>query len=232
MNELDRISQTSTGFEGTAAKRLSPRMFNLAVSGLIFLGFCVMGLGTYYTGTMDFAKAMSSVGGSFGFMVLTLVGTVAGIFIMSAGASRQSAAISLVGYALFASTFGLLSSVALVRYDLPTINTAFAATAAITFVFGALGVTFPQVFKRVGGVCCGVLMALLLVEIVLAVMGVSQTITDYIVVIVFAGFIGYDTYTATQVEPTLPNAVMVATNLFMDIINVFLRILDIVGRRD
>ena len=75
-------------------------------------------------------------------------------------------------------------------------------------------------------------MALLLVEIVLAVVGVSQTITDYIVVIVFAGFIGYDTYTATQVEPTLPNAVMVATNLFMDIINVFLRILDIVGRRD
>ena len=47
-----------------------------------------------------------------------------------------------------------------------------------------------------------------------------------------AGFIGYDTYVATSVPPTLPNAVLMASNLFVDIINVFLRILNILGRRD
>lgn len=37
---------------------------------------------------------------------------------------------------------------------------------------------------------------------------------------------------ATTVPPTLPNAVLMASNLFVDIINVFLRILNILGRRD
>ena len=33
-------------------------------------------------------------------------------------------------------------------------------------------------------------------------------------------------------EPTLVNAVFAASNLFLDIINVFLRVLAIFGRRD
>lgn len=232
MNDIESYSGGSARTRTARAKQLSPRMFNLVVSGLIFLGFCVMGLGTYFTGTMTFARMMYSGSGAMGFIFGTLIGTVVGIFVMSAGASRQSTAMSLIGYALFASTFGLMSSTALIAYDLPTINTAFAATAAITVVFGALGVTFPNLFKRISGVLCGALLGLLLVEIVLAIAGIPQTITDYLVVIVFAGFIGFDTYQATQVEPTLPNAVMAATNLFLDIINVFVRILQIVGNRD
>lgn len=140
--------------------------------------------------------------------------------------------LSLVGYVIFASTFGLTASFGLANYDLPTINTAFIATAAITFVFGALGVTFPKFFQRVYGIGFGILLATILVEIVLMFMGVSQTITDLIVIVVFAGFIGYDTHVATTVPPTLPNAVLMASNLFVDIINVFLRILNILGRRD
>lgn len=232
MNDIQGYTEGPVEVPSSRARQLSPRMFNFIVSGLIFLGFCVMGLGTYYTGSMAFARMMATGSGALGFIVGTLVGTVVGIVVMSAGAKRQSSAISLVGYAVFAASFGLMSSTALIAYDLPTINTAFAATAAITAVFGVLGVTFPQFFKRVSGVLCGVLFALLVVEIVLAFAGVSQTITDYIVVVVFAGFIGYDTYRATQVEPTLPNAVMAATDLFLDIINVFIRILDIVGNRD
>ena len=232
VNDIESYSGDPARARAARARQLSPRVFNFAVSGLIFLGFCVMGLGTYFTGTMTFARMMYSGSGAMGFILGTLIGTVVGIFVMSAGAKRQSVAMSLVGYALFASTCGLMASTALIAYDLPTINTAFAATAAVTVVFGALGVTFPNLFKRIPGVLCGALLGLILVELVLAIAGVPQTVTDYLVVIVFAGFIGFDTYQATQVEPTLPNAVMAATNLFLDIINVFMRILAIVGNRD
>lgn len=213
------------------SKRLSARTFNLVVSGLIFLGFCVMGLSTYITGTDGFLYSMSA-GSSLGIMFGSLIFTIVGLVLMTIASGKQSAGLSIVGFILFVSSFGFISSLALVSYDLPTINTAFAATAAITFIFGALGVTFPEFFKRAAGVGMGVILALVVVELVLMFMGVSQTITDYIVVIVFAGFIGYDTYMATQVEPTLPNAVLAASSLFVDIINVFLRILDIVGNRD
>ena len=227
MNDIQGYQNGPIETGASRAKEMSPRAYNLAMSALIFLGFCAMGAGAYFTGTMSFARMMMSGAALplvFGSSILTIVGIV----MMSAAASKQSVGLSLAGYAIFASTFGLTASFGLANYDLPTINTAFIATAAITFVFGALGVTFPKFFQRVYGIGFGILLATILVEI----MGVSQTITDLIVSVVFAGFIGYDTYVATTVPPTLPNAVLMASNLFVDIINVFLRILNILGRRD
>ncbi len=225
MNDIQGYQNGPIETGASRAKEMSPRAYNLVMSALIFLGFCAMGVGAYFTSTMSFARMMMS--GSalplvFGSFILTIVGMV----MMSAAASKQSVGLSLVGYVIFASTFGLTASFGL------AINTAFIATAAITFVFGALGVTFPKFFQRVYGIGFGILLATILVEIVLMFMGVSQTITDLIVIVVFAGFIGYDTYVATTVPPTLPNAVLMASNLFVDIINVFLRILNILGRRD
>ena len=225
MNDIQGYQNGPVESGASRAKEMSPRAYNLAMSALIFLGFCAMGAGAYFTSTMSFARMMMSGAALplvFGSFILTIVGMV----MMSAAASKQSVGLSLVGYVIFASTFGLAN------YDLPTINTAFIATAAITFVFGALGVTFPKFFQRVYGIGFGILLATILVEIVLMFMGVSQSITDLIVIVVFAGFIGYDTYVATTVPPTLPNAVLMASNLFVDIINVFLRILNILGRRD
>lgn len=230
MNDI-QVSPQEPLEAGAGAKRLSARAYNLVVSGLIFLGFVVMGAETYITGTRDFLLMMDS-GAGFGIMFGSLIGSIVGIVLMSVAAGKQSVGMSIVGYVLFALTFGLTASLALVSFDLPTINTAFAATSAITLVFGALGVTFPEFFRKVYGVGFGILLAVVLVELLLMFTGVSQTITDWIVVVVFAGFIGYDTYMATQVPPTLPNAVLAASNLFVDIINVFLRILDIIGRRD
>ena len=153
MNDIQGYRNGPVESGASRAKEMSPRAYNLAMSALIFLGFCAMGAGAYFTSTM-------------------------------------------------------------------------------AFVFGALGVTFPKFFQRVYGIGFGILLATILVEIVLMFMGVSQTITDLIVIVVFAGFIGYDTYVATTVPPTLPNAVLMASNLFVDIINVFLRILNILARRD
>ncbi len=221
MNDIQGYQNGPIETGASRAKEMSPRAYNLAMSALIFLGFCAMGVGAYFTSTMSFARMMMSGAALplvFGSFILTIVGMV----MMSAAASKQSVGLSLVGYVIFASTFGLTASFGLANYDLPT----------ITFVFGALGVTFPKFFQRVYGIGFGILLATILVEIVLMFMGVSQTITDLIVIVVFAGFIGYDTYVATTVPPTLPNAVLMASNLFVDIINVFLRILNILGRRD
>ena len=76
------------------------------------------------------------------------------------------------------------------------------------------------------------LLALIVVQVVMGLMGVSQTGIDLLVIVVFCGFIGYDFYRAMQDEPTLVNAVYNASNLFLDIINVFVRVLSIFGRRD
>ena len=230
MNDIQGYQNGPIETGASRAKEMSPRAYNLVMSALIFLGFCAMGAGAYFTSTMSFARMMMSGAALplvFGSFILTIVGMV----MMSAAASKQSVGLSLVATCLCEHLWpdGVVWSCQLRP---AYINTAFIATAAITFVFGALGVTFPKFFQRVYGIGFGILLATILVEIVLMFMGVSQSITDLIVIVVFAGFIGYDTYVATTVPPTLPNAVLMASNLFVDIINVFLRILNILGRRD
>jgi FtsH-binding integral membrane protein len=60
--------------------------------------------------------------------------------------------------------------------------------------------------------------------------GGSPAIIDWIVVLIFCGYIGYDWGRANQIPKTYDNAVDSAAALYMDIINLFLRILRILGR--
>ena len=76
-----------------------------------------MGAGAYFTSTMSFARMMMSGAALplvFGSFILTIVGMV----MMSAAAGKQSVGLSLVGYVIFASTFGLTASFGLANYDL------------------------------------------------------------------------------------------------------------------
>lgn len=134
MNEIQRdISPIRA--EEHAARPISPRLYNLIIAGLIFLGFCVMSLGVNIVSTPAFLMWMSR--NVLLYMLGSIVGTIAGIVLMSSAVKRQSVARSLVGFALFICTFGLMLSMVLMNYSLPTINTAFLATAGITAVFGA-----------------------------------------------------------------------------------------------
>ena len=226
MNEIQR-DISPIGVEERAARPISPRLYNLIIAGLIFLGFCVMSLGVNIVSTPAFLMWMSH--NVLLYMLGSIVGTIAGIVLMSSAVKRQSVARSLVGFALFICTFGLMLSMVLMNYSLPTINTAFLATAGITAVFGALGLAFPQVFQRIAGVLSISLLALIIVQFVMMFLGVDQTWLDIAVIVVFCGFIGYDMYVATTVAPTVPNAVFMACNLFLDIVNVFIRLLNIVS---
>ena len=227
MNSLQR--RTIPVQTESSAPLISARLFNLIMAGLIFLGFCVMGLGVGIvtnTGFMAWFDANGVLG-----LILLIGGPIVGIVLMSSAVKRQSVPLSLVGYALFVSTFGLFCSAALAQYDLPTINAAFMATAAITLVFGVLGLTFPHVFQRIIGVLVVALIALCVVQIAMALLGADQSWLDIAVIVVFCGFIGYDMHQASIIEPTLPNAVFMASNLFLDIMNIFIRMLDVMDRR-
>ena len=86
-------------------------------------------------------------------------------------------------------------------YSLETISTAFTATAGIMIVFGVAGLAFPRFFERVVGVCALGLFAVIAVELILMLLGVQQTATDLVVIVLFCGFIGYDVHRAATAVP-------------------------------
>jgi FtsH-binding integral membrane protein len=64
------------------------------------------------------------------------------------------------------------------------------------------------------------------------IMGRSVEWIDWVVVGIFCGYIGYDWARANAIPKTLDNAVDSAAAIYIDIINLFIRILSIMGRRD
>ncbi len=227
---LEPYSPFVTEQRAGSGKPLSLRGYSLALTGLVLLGFVVMG-------------ACASLFTNVGFLlwiydkftlvtILSFVGAIAGILMMGRAKSSQSVGLSLVGYAVFVLSFGFTTSTVLLMYTAQTISNAFLATAGIVAVFACLGVAFPKAFQRIQGILFFALIGLVLAEVVMMFMGVDQTWIDFAVIIVFCGFIGFDFYRAMQDEPTLVNAVFNASNLFLDIINVFIRVLSIFGRRD
>lgn len=233
MNELYPQGSPVTEERVTSARAprvISRRSYNALLAGLIVLSFAVMGVCSHLTTTADFILFVNR--NALAYLVGTLVGTIGGIILMNVGRSKESLGLALTGYALFSLTFGFTTSFALSYYSLESITTAFAATAGIMVVFGLAGIAFPRFFAKIQGILVTSLLAIIVVEIVLSLLGISQSITDIAVILIFCGFIGYDVYRSQADAPTVSNAIWYGVELYLDIINVFMRLLQLFGRRE
>lgn len=237
MNDLERYqAQQYQQYDGPfyqqapAPKLISRRLYNIVLTGFVVLSFVVMALCSQIAGTYEFLLFITR--NPMMFMIGSLVGTIGGVVAMSIGRSKENLTLGLIGYALFTLTFGFTTALALMSYSMETISLAFSATAGIMIVFGAAGIMFPSFFERIQGVLFTGLLAIIVVELVLMLVGVQQSATDIVVILLFCGFIGYDVHRASTAAPTLSNALWYAIELYLDIINVFIRLLSLFGRRD
>lgn len=210
--------------------RLSVRAYGLLLTALVLAGFLVMGACASLFSNVSFLLAV--LDNYFAISAVSFIASIAGIIMMGRGKSAESVGLSLAGYILFVLSFGFTTSTIFLMYSAQTISTAFLATAGIVTVFACLGIAVPHVFEKISGVLGGCLLALIVVQIVMPFLAVDQTLIDFLVIVVFCGFIGYDFHKAMFDEPTVVNAVYNASELFLDIINVFIRVLSLLSRRD
>ena len=62
-------------------------------------------------------------------------------------------------------------------------------------------------------------------------LGYTGHVIDYAVVALFSLYIGYDWYCSQRYAATPYNAISCATDLYLDIINIFVRLLAILGKK-
>ena len=231
-NDLERYGAPVSGGPGISrlAGVMSRRLYNAVLAGLIVLSFVVMGICAAWASTPSFTRLLASAG--LPVRIACLVGSIGGLILMSVGRSRGSLALGVSGFALFTLTFGFTTSIALSAYSMESVANALLATAGIMAVFGALGMAFPSFFARIQGVLAVSLLAVIVVEVVMMALGVRQNLTDLVVILLFCGFIGYDVYRASTDAPTLENALWYAIEIYLDVVNVMLRLLSIFGNRD
>ena len=77
---------------------------------------------------------------------------------------------------------------------------------------------------------CISLLITVVVEIILFFVGIQLGIIDYVVVLIFCGYVGYDWAKANVQTKTVDNAIDSASELYVDIVNLFVRILRILAR--
>jgi FtsH-binding integral membrane protein len=141
-------------------------------------------------------------------------------------------AISFIGYNFVVVPFGLVINMVVARYDADLVAQAMRVTGAVTIGMMCFGSLFPAFFQRIAGALGIALLLVIIVELVeVFVFGIHHGIIDWIVLLIFCGYIGYDWARANRIPKTLDNAVDSAAALYMDIINLFLRILRILGNR-
>lgn len=163
-----------------------------------------------------------------GYLVLAIAGTVI-------AARSGKPLISFLGYNMVVVPFGLIIALMVEAYGgigSEVVTNAFLYTLLISVGMMACVMIAPGFFSKLGGALIGVLIGLVLCEIVLLILGVNQVWIDWLAAGLFALYIGYDIYRSQQFPKTLDNAVDSALDIYMDIANLFIRILSILGKRN
>lgn len=142
--------------------------------------------------------------------------------------------VSFIGYNLIVVPLGLVLTVLLNLFSLAgydaIIATAFGITTIVTIGMMMLSAAFPRFFLSLGRTLGVTLILTIVVEIIMLIAGASLGIIDYVVVLIFCGYIGYDWARANACAKTVDNAIDSAAELYVDIVNLFIRILSILAR--
>lgn len=206
-------------FSRTDSSTISERTFMGSIAGFISYGLVL----TYIMASY-FAPPMPGMWYLIGVGVLI---PLLGCFI----SSSDNLPLSFIGYNMIVLPIGLCLGPVANFVDPQIIQDAALITAIITGLMGFAGITYPHLFKNLGGVLFYSLLSLVVVRILQMFIPALDglTIIDYIAAGIFSLYIGYDMYRSTLVGRTVGNALHIAVSLYLDIINLFLNILSILN---
>lgn len=215
---FSRTSENSPGAE------ISPRLYNFVIGLVLCWGFLV---NWWMVANIPVEPLLEIHPGLFflGYFATAFLG----IYLFTKYSNPK---ISFLGYNLVVVPFGLIVNIVVSRYNSELVIDAIQVTGFVTAIMMVAGTIYPDFFQKIGTALSFALLAVILVELfTIFALGKDFAIIDWIVVVIFCGYIGYDWGRANAIPKTLDNAVDSAAALYMDIINLFLRILRIMGRK-
>lgn len=214
--------------ESGEADRLSARTYNLALTGLLAYGLLLNAVIVYY-----FAyPLMNALQGVSPWLLLAgyLVPTFLGIVL---AAKSQNPAVSFVGYNLVVLPIGIMLSLVIPGLPAGIVVKAMALTGMVTVTMALISLVRPQLFLGLGRTLVIALVVGLVAELVATFLfGYRGQLFDWFFVLLFSGYIGYDVAKSQAYPKTLDNAVDSALDIYLDVINLFIRLLSILSSRD
>ena len=201
---------------------LSPATYNLALGGFVFYGFLINAFMVYALG--DKLRNINSIL----FLILYFVCCIAGSLL----ARSRSPIMSFLGYNLIVVPIGVLLCMFLPGYSMSAILPAIVTTGGIAVVMTLLSTLFPNVFLKMGRGLFISLIVGILAQFIAYLFGYAGGLFNWGFVILFSLYLGFDWARAQSYPKTLDNAIDSAIDIYLDLINIFIRLLEIFGKRD
>lgn len=203
---------------------VSRRVFNLIIGGLVLWGLLLNYIIVSLFGPAV-SRALEGVS-----PLLLLIPYLLLIFLSAELIAETDAIKSLLGYHLIVLPISILLCTVVPYYDTYIIRSAVLYTGIITLIFIGLGAAFPDFFLRIGRALLTALGILIIGSLIFALLRLNDLLLCWVGAGIFSLYLAFDWARCSVSACTADNAVDIAANLYLDIINLFLKILSIVAR--
>jgi len=215
------------------ANTMSRRLYLLMVcfwtaAGIVFSAFAS-------SFSQDWQISEWNIWGTLGFFLGILAVALLGVFISH---SSDSPIVSVLGYALVAGPFGLMLGPVLAMYETSSIIKVLAITATVVIVLGLVGVFIPDDLAPWGLWLFGALLLLIGAQFLVPLLGAfglpvdgAMTVIDWVALVIFGALVIFDLNRAIRLPYTHDNAIDSAVAIYLDFINIFIRLLSLMGQK-
>ncbi len=211
--------------EATSENAIGDQRYNLTIGVMLLYGFLINAV-LCFVFTDGVYKLIGDAGTLLvviGYFVLVFIGT----FICS---KAKSAGACFFGYNLIVLPMGVMITPLIHAYQIGTVRYSFTVLCVITMVMIGLAVAYQNFFLSIGRTIMACFLVAFIAMLVLFAFNIDVGPFDYIFVGLFSLFIGYDWAVAQRVPKTSTNAVRSACMLYVDMINLLIRLLRILGK--
>lgn len=204
---------------------ISTRLYNFIIGAVLLYGFL---MNVFIVKTVPVASLLAI--NIWVFLIGYLASCLFGIYLFT---KSDNPVVSFIGFNFVAVPFGLIVNMVTSQYSPEMVINAMQVTTVVTCIMMVLGTAYPKFFESIASGLFWGLLASIIAELILTfVFKMDLGIMDWIIAAIFCGYIGYDWGKASALPKTVDNAVDSAAALYMDIINLFLRVLSIIGKKD
>ena len=222
------------------------RAENISMSrayGEMAVGLLVTAAVAYLTAVSGLLYTFVMATGMWGWIGLSVAQVLFAIFLGTRIMTMKTTTARVMFY-LYAALMGFTLSSIFVAYSLPSIMLTLVICAGFFFVLSMLGLTMRKNLMGMGSILLAGLIFLIVVQVALMFLTPSNTalrIVAGIGIVLFAGLTIYDAQQTKRIFAAYQNqgtevikkvSILCALNLYLDFVNLFLYILDMVGNSD
>ena len=229
--------------DGLSASRSAARHFTAYVFTWMAVGLGVTALVAWFVASSGLYTRMYSETGGMNMLgwVITLA-PLAFILIMNFAMNKLSAIGLSIFFILFSAVMGASLSYVFLLYSIGSLTSVFLITTVTFVIMAIVGYTTDTDLTKFGSILMMGLIGIIIAMVINWFLGSAQL--DYIIsiigVLIFTGLIAYDTQRIKDLGAAVGMdghrsrklAIIAATSIYLDFINLFLFLLRLLGRRD